>query len=119
MLILGFIYSLMVNANINASDTTSSTNPFFRSPLLNRLFWNHAVGRLLFFADLLRRRPHATSQRERRSADENGATVDWISIYKHGMTAKPKSVGLRVSQFLSAMMLERFGKNCASAVVAS
>ena len=40
---------------------------------------------MLLLADLLRRRPHAASQRECRSAGrERGETIDWISIYKHG-----------------------------------
>jgi len=38
MLILGFIYSLMVNANINGVGHNFIHNPFFRSELLNRLF---------------------------------------------------------------------------------
>jgi len=38
MLILGFIYSLMVNANINGVGHNFIHNPFFRSKLLNRLF---------------------------------------------------------------------------------
>src|SRR5437763_340525 len=38
MLILGFIYALMVNANINGIGHNFIHNPFFRSPLLNRLF---------------------------------------------------------------------------------
>ena len=37
MLILGLIYSLMVNANINGVAHNFIHNPFFRSPLLNRL----------------------------------------------------------------------------------
>src|SRR5438045_8954445 len=38
MLILGFIYSLMVNANINGVGHNFIHNPFFRSHLLHRLF---------------------------------------------------------------------------------
>src|SRR6266498_3350345 len=38
MLILGFIYSLMVNANINGVGHNFIHNPFFRSKLINRLF---------------------------------------------------------------------------------
>src|SRR5947199_1547567 len=38
MLILGFLYSLMVNANINGVGHNFIHNPFFRSELLNRLF---------------------------------------------------------------------------------
>ena len=38
MLILGFTYALMVNANINGVGHNFIHNPFFRSRLLNRLF---------------------------------------------------------------------------------
>src|SRR3954471_864178 len=38
MLILGFIYSLMINANINGIGHNFIHNPFFRSPFLNRVF---------------------------------------------------------------------------------
>jgi len=38
MLILGFIYSLMVNANINGVGHNFIHNPFFRSKTLNRIF---------------------------------------------------------------------------------
>src|SRR4030088_1031622 len=38
MLILGFIYALMVNANINGIGHNFIHNPCFRSNLLNRLF---------------------------------------------------------------------------------
>src|SRR6201988_4620261 len=38
MLILGFIYSLMINANINGVSHNFIHNPFFRSQLLNRIF---------------------------------------------------------------------------------
>src|ERR1700758_989734 len=38
MLILGFVYSLMVNANINGIGHNFIHTPFFRWPPLNRLF---------------------------------------------------------------------------------
>src|SRR5215470_1198345 len=38
MLILGFAYSLMVNANINGIGHNFIHNPFFRSNALNRIF---------------------------------------------------------------------------------
>ena len=68
MLILGFVYSLMVNANINGVGHNFIHNPFFRSQLLNRLVWNHAIDRLLLLADDVRRRAHAASQGELRPA---------------------------------------------------
>ena len=38
MLILGFIYSLSISWNINGISHNFIHNPYFRSPLLNRLF---------------------------------------------------------------------------------
>src|SRR2546430_17101651 len=38
MLILGFIYSLMINANIKGVVHNFIYNPFFRSKILNQLF---------------------------------------------------------------------------------
>src|SRR5947207_12579678 len=38
MLILGFVYSLLVNANINGVGHNFIHNPFFRSKIFNRLF---------------------------------------------------------------------------------
>src|SRR2546423_15004303 len=38
MLILGFLYSLMINANINGVGHNFIHNPFFRSKILNQLF---------------------------------------------------------------------------------
>src|SRR5689334_6359992 len=38
MLVMGFVYALMINANINGVGHNFIHNPFFRSPLLNRLF---------------------------------------------------------------------------------
>ena len=38
MLVLGLVYSLMVNANINGVGHNFIHNPFFRSKMLNRIF---------------------------------------------------------------------------------
>ena len=38
MLILGFIYSVSISWNINGISHNFIHNPYFRSPLLNRLF---------------------------------------------------------------------------------
>ena len=84
MLILGFIYSLMVNANINGVGHNFIHNPFFRSELLNRLFGiTQSVA--CSFSQTYYNAVHM--QHHKGNADrpnENGQTVDWISIYKHG-----------------------------------
>src|SRR5207237_478512 len=84
MLILGFIYSLMVNANINGIGHNFIHNPFFRSPLLNRLFGIMQSVACCFsqtYYDAVHMQHHKGNADR---PDDNGETVDWISIYKHG-----------------------------------
>ena len=84
MLILGFVYSLMINANINGVGHNFIHNPFFRSPLLNRLF---SLGQSIAccfsqtYYDAVHMQHHkGNSDRQ----DEHGDTIDWLSIYRHG-----------------------------------
>src|SRR5450432_4282207 len=84
MLILGFIYALMVNANINGIGHNFIHNPFFRSPLLNRLFGIVQSVACCFsqtYYDAVHMQHHkGNSDRP----NENGETIDWLSIYQHG-----------------------------------
>ena len=83
MLILGFIYSLMVNANINGVGHNFIHNPFFRSKLLNRLFGiTQSIG--CCFSQTLYDAVHMQHHKGNSDRqDENGDTVDWLSIYRH------------------------------------
>lgn len=84
MLIMGFIYALMVNANINGVSHNFIHNPFFRSALLNHLFGIVESVACCFSQthyDVVHMQHHkGNSDRP----DETGETIDWISIYKHG-----------------------------------
>src|SRR4051812_27605753 len=84
MLILGFVYSLMVNANINGVGHNFIHNPFFRSQLINRLFGITQSIACCFsqtMYDAVHTQHHkGNSDRQ----DEHGDTVDWLSIYRHG-----------------------------------
>jgi fatty acid desaturase len=84
MLILGLIYSLMINANINGVSHNFIHNPFFRSRGLNRLFGVIESIACCFsqnYYDVVHTQHHkGNSDRQ----DENGETVDWLSIYRHG-----------------------------------
>src|SRR5689334_7046322 len=84
MLILGFLYSLMINANINGIGHNFIHNPFFRSPLLNRLFSLCQSVACCFsqtYYDAVHMQHHkGNSDRQ----DESGDTIDWLSIYRHG-----------------------------------
>ena len=102
MLVLGFIYSLMMNANINGIGHNFIHNPFFRSPLLNRLFGIIQSVACCFsqtYYDAVHMQHHKGNADR---PDENGETVDWISIYKHGHDGEAgEPVELRFPQLLS------------------
>ncbi|PYJ48279.1 MAG: fatty acid desaturase [Verrucomicrobia bacterium] len=91
MLILGFVYSLMVNANINGIGHNFIHNPFFRSELLNRLF-GITQSIACCFSQTYYDSVHMQHHRGNADRpDENGETIDWISIYKHGHDGEPES----------------------------
>jgi fatty acid desaturase len=84
MLILGFVYSLMINANINGVGHNFIHNPFFRSPFLNRTFSLLQSVACCFsqtYYDAVHMQHHKGNADR---PDEHGETIDWISIYKHG-----------------------------------
>src|SRR3989449_6844277 len=84
MLVLGFIYSLMINANINGVSHNFIHTPFFRSDLLNRFFGVVESMACCFsqtYYDVVHMQHHKGNADR---PDESGETVDWISIYKHG-----------------------------------
>src|SRR2546423_3461529 len=84
MLVLGFIYSLMINANINGVGHNFIHNPFFRSTLLNRLF-SLAQSIACCFSQTYYDAVHM--QHHKGNSDrpnEKGETTDWLSIYRHG-----------------------------------
>ncbi|MBV9007555.1 MAG: fatty acid desaturase [Verrucomicrobia bacterium] len=84
MLIIGFVYSLMINANINGVGHNFIHNPFFRSPLLNRLF-SVSQSMACCFSQTYYNAVHTQHHKGNSDRpDENGETIDWISIYKHG-----------------------------------
>ena len=84
MLILGLVYSLIVNANINGVGHNFIHNPFFRSQFLNRLFGITQSVACCFsqtMYDAVHMQHHkGNSDRQ----DEKGDTIDWLSIYRHG-----------------------------------
>jgi fatty acid desaturase len=84
MPILGFIYSVSISWNINGISHNFIHNPYFRFPLLNRLFSileSVTVGFSQIFYDCIHMQHHkGNSDRP----DNAGETTDWISIYRHG-----------------------------------
>jgi fatty acid desaturase len=84
MIVLGFVYALMMNANINGIGHNFIHNPFFRWPLLNRLFGiieSIACFHSQTYYDAVHMQHHKGNADR---PNEEGETIDWISIYKHG-----------------------------------
>ena len=91
MLILGLIYSVSISWNINGISHNFIHNPYFRSPLLNRLFSileSITVGFSQVFYECIHMQHHKGNADR---PNEAGETVDWISIYKHGHDGEPES----------------------------
>jgi fatty acid desaturase len=84
MLIMGFTYALMVNANINGVSHNFIHNPFFRPNWMNRAF-GITESIACCFSQTYYNVVH--TQHHKGNADrpdETGETIDWISIYRHG-----------------------------------
>ena len=116
MLILGFVYSLMVNANINGVGHNFIHNPFFRSKTLNRIFGVTQSIACCFSQTYVRRRPHAASQGEFRSPGRKRRYDGLvINLSSRARRRGGKSLELRVPEFLSGRRGGDPAKNCASA----
>ena len=88
---LGLLYSVSISWNINGIAHNFIHNPYFTSPLLNRaLSWLLSVtmGFSQQFYDLVHHRHH---QGNSDRPGEDGDTVDWLSIYRHGHDGQPES----------------------------
>src|SRR5947209_11200071 len=91
MLIMGFIYALMINANINGVAHNFIHNPFFRAPILNRLFGITQSIACCFsqsYYDVVHTQHHKGNSDRK---DEKGETTDWLSIYRHSDDDEPEN----------------------------
>lgn len=91
MLALGFTYSVSISWNINGISHNFIHNPYFRSPLLNRLFSileSVTVGFSQVFYECIHMQHHKGNADR---PDESGDMIDWISIYKHGHDGEAES----------------------------
>ena len=84
VVLCGLLFSISISWNINGISHNFIHNPYFRSPLLHRLFSileSVTVGFSQIFYDCIHMQHHKGNADR---PDEKGETVDWISIYKHG-----------------------------------
>src|SRR4051794_507001 len=91
MLLLGLVYSISISWNINGISHNFIHNPYFRPPLLNRLFSvleSVTVGFSQIFYECIHMQHHKGNADR---PDYDGDTIDWISIYKHGHDGEPES----------------------------
>lgn len=90
--ILGFIYAVSISWNINGIAHNFIHNPYFRAPLLNRLFSlleSVTIGFSQTFYDCVHMRHHMGNSDRQNDA---GDTVDWLSIYRYGKNGKAENV---------------------------
>lgn len=89
---LGLIYSVAIDWNISSIAHNLIHNPYFRSPLLNRLFSlleSVTMGFSQQFYDQIHTRHHMGNSDRK---DTSGETTDWLSIYRHSHDDHPENV---------------------------
>ena len=88
----GFIYSVSISWNINGISHNFLHNAYFRSHAANRVFSlveSLSMGFSQTFYEYVHQRHHmGNSDRP----DENGETIDWLSIYRHGHDGEAENV---------------------------
>src|ERR1700745_3353919 len=111
MLIMGFVYALMINANINGVAHNFIHNPFFRPEWMNRIFGVVESVACCFsqtYYDAVHMQHHKGNADR---PDEDGENIDWISIYKHGHDGKQKTPGAMCSSAFSAIIRQLLNAN--------
>ena len=86
------LYAVSISWNINGISHNFLHNPYFTSHALNRAFSlveSLAIGFSQAFYTWVHNRHHSGNSDR---PDENGNTIDWLSIYKHGENGQPEDV---------------------------
>jgi fatty acid desaturase len=92
LILMGLVYSVFISWNINSICHNFVHNPFFKSNILNRLFsfmQSIALGFSQTCYDCVHNRHH---QGNSDKQDEDGDTIDWASIYRHGDMGEAENV---------------------------
>ena len=90
--LMGLIYSWSIAWNVNSVSHNFIHNPYFVSPLLNRLFSlleSVTMGFSQTFYDRVHLHHHMGNNDRQ---DESGDTVDWVSFYREGRNGQAESV---------------------------
>ena len=90
-LITGLFYAFSISWNINSVSHNFIHNAYFKSSVLNRMFSlleSITMGFSQTMYDHVHRQHHIGNNVRK---NENGETIDWISIYQHGKNGQPES----------------------------
>ena len=91
-IVIGLAYAVSISWNINGISHNFIHTPYFRSGALNRLFSiveSLALGFSQTFYECVHQRHHMGNS---DLPDDDGKTIDWLSIYRHGHDDKPENV---------------------------
>jgi fatty acid desaturase len=89
---LGIIYSISVSWNINGISHNFIHNPYFSWRPLNRMFAVLESMTLGFSQTFYKYVHHRHHMGNSDRPDEEGETVDWLSIYRHGHEGEAENV---------------------------
>jgi len=92
LLCLGVIYSVSVSWNINGISHNFIHNPYFSWRPLNRIFAVLESMTLGFSQTFYKYVHHRHHMGNSDRPDEEGDTVDWLSIYRHGHDGEAENV---------------------------
>lgn len=87
----GLFYAFSISWNVNSVSHNFIHNAYFKSGVLNRMFSlleSITMGFSQTMYDYVHRQHHIGNNDR---ANENGETIDWISIYQHGKNGQPES----------------------------
>jgi fatty acid desaturase len=92
LIVWGSVYAISISWNINSISHNFLHNPFFNSRALNYAFsWLESI--TIGFSQIMYthvHNRHHTGNSDRQ--DENGETIDYLSIYRHGKNGLPENV---------------------------
>jgi fatty acid desaturase len=89
---MGFAYSISISWNINGISHNFLHNPYFKSHALNRIFSlseSLAMGFSQTFYEYVHQRHHMGNSDK---PDDQGETIDWLSIYRHGHDGEAENI---------------------------